>query len=167
MEEAAADDQGLRWLLDVQDAGAGGHPLRVTVGDHSPATVRVAVLERAVDDVRDRLKAPVRVPGRSLGLARRVLDFAHLIEVDERVELAEIHAGERSAHREPVTLEPARRGRHATDGSLTGVDGSGAGMRGRMVMSSTVMAGMERIIPRWLQMQLPGWRCPSRTALDR
>ena len=127
MEEAAADDQRLRWLLDVQDAGAGGHPLRVAVGDHSPATVRVAVLERAVDDVRDRLEAPMRVPGRSLGLARRVLDLAHLIEMDERVELAEVDAGERAAHRESVTLEPARRGRHAAHGSLAGMDGIGRG----------------------------------------
>jgi hypothetical protein len=46
------------------------------------------VLERAVDDVGDGLEAAVRVPRRALGLAGRVVDLAHLVHVDERVEAA-------------------------------------------------------------------------------
>ena len=82
-------DQPLRRLLDVQDPGAGGHPLRVAVGDDAAAAVRVVVLEDAVDHVGDGLEAAVRVPRRALRLAGRVLDLAHLVEVDERVEVAE------------------------------------------------------------------------------
>jgi hypothetical protein len=33
VEEPAGLDQPLGWRLDVEDAGAGGHPLGVTVGD--------------------------------------------------------------------------------------------------------------------------------------
>ena len=68
------------------------------------------MLERAVDDVGDGLEAAVRVPRRALGLAGRVLDLAHLIHVDERVEVGEVDAGERAAHREPFAFE-ARRAR--------------------------------------------------------
>src|SRR4026207_1865598 len=43
--------------------------------------------------------------------------------------------------------------------------GSGAGMRGRMVMSSTVMAGMNESYHRWLHMQLPGGGAPVERSL--
>ena len=98
-----------------EDAGAGGHPLGVAVGDHAAAAVRVLVLEDAVDHVGDGLEAAVRVPRRALRLARRVLDLAHLVEVDERVEVGEVDAGERPADREALALEAARRGGDAAD----------------------------------------------------
>ena len=72
------------------------------------AAVGVLVLEGAVHDVRDGLEAAVRVPRRALGLARRVLDLAHLVHVDERVELGQVDAGERAADREALALEAAR-----------------------------------------------------------
>ncbi len=108
MEQATADDEPFGRLLDVQDPGAGGHPLRVAVGDDSAATVRVGVLEDAVDHVGDGLEPAVGMPWRALGLARCVVDLPHLVEVDERVEVREVDAGERAPDREPLPFEAVR-----------------------------------------------------------
>jgi hypothetical protein len=67
------------------------------------------VVEDAVHDVRDRLEAPVRVPWRALGLARRILHLAHLVHVDEGVQPAQVDAGEGPANGEPFALIAARR----------------------------------------------------------
>ena len=104
VEQPAARHEVLGRRLDVQDPRAGGHPLGVAVGDGAPAAVRVLVLEDPVDHVGDGLEAAVRVPGRPLRLARGVLDLAHLVHVDERVEVGEVDAGERAAHGEPLAL---------------------------------------------------------------
>src|SRR3954447_18994874 len=84
---------------------AGSHPLGVAVADRAAAPVGVGVLEGAVDDVGDGLEAAVRVPGSALRLARRVLDLAHLVHVDERVQVAQVHPGEGAANREALALE--------------------------------------------------------------
>ena len=55
-----------------------------------------------------------------LGSPGRVLDLAHLVHVDERVEVGEVDAGERAADREALALEPARRGGHRADAALGG-----------------------------------------------
>jgi hypothetical protein len=115
VEEAAAHHEMLRRRLDVQDAAARGHPLGVTVGDPPAAAIRVLVVEDAVDHVRDRLEPAVRVPRRALGLTGRVVDLAHLIQVDERVQLGHRHTGERAAHRKALALEAARRGGQMAD----------------------------------------------------
>ena len=107
VEQAAADDQPFRRLLDVEDPGAGGHPLGVAVGDHPAAAVRVGVLEDAVDHVGDGLEPAMRMPRRALRLARGVVDLAHLVEMDERVEVGEVDAGERALDREPLPFEAA------------------------------------------------------------
>jgi hypothetical protein len=44
-------------------------------------------LERAVDDVRRGLEAPVRMPRGADGFAGRPLDLAHLIHVDEWIQV--------------------------------------------------------------------------------
>jgi hypothetical protein len=88
MEQAAADDQLLGRGLDVQDPAASRHPLRGAVGDHAAAAMGVLVLEGPVDHVGDRLEAPVGVPVGAPRLARGVVDFAHLVHVDEGVEVA-------------------------------------------------------------------------------
>jgi len=118
VEEAAAHNEVLGRGLDVQDAGARRHPLRVPVRDQATAAVGVLVRELAVDHVRDGLEAAVGVPRSALGFAWGVLDLAHLVHVDERVEGALADAGERTAHRKALTLEPGRRrghGEHAAD----------------------------------------------------
>jgi signal transduction histidine kinase/CheY-like chemotaxis protein len=118
VEQPAAHDQFLGGLLDVQDPAARGHPLGVAVGDQAAAAVGVLVAEHAVDDVRDGLEPAVRVPRRALGLAGRVLHLAHLVHVDERVEVGEVDAGECAPDGEALALEAARRGRDGTDGPL-------------------------------------------------
>ena len=79
-----------------------------------PPPLESLVLEDAVDHVGDGLEAAVRVPGRALGLAGRVLDLAHLVEVDEGVEVVQRDAGEGAAHGEALALEAAGGARHAT-----------------------------------------------------
>ena len=114
VEEAAADDELLRGSLDVEQAGARCHPLGVTVLDDTAPTVAVLVHEGAVKDVGDRLEATVRVPRGALGLTRCVLDLAHLVHVDEGVEIGQVDAGEGTSHGETLPLETARRSRHRT-----------------------------------------------------
>ncbi len=85
------------------------------------------MLEHAVEEVGDGLEAAVRMPRRALRLAGRVLDLAHLVEVDERVEVLEQDAGKRTADGEALALEAARRGRQLADLPLTRDDGVGRG----------------------------------------
>ena len=120
VEQAAAGDEPLRRLLDVEDAGAGRHPLGVAVRDRAAAAVRVLVLERAVHHVGHGLEAAVRVPRRALRLARRVVDLAHLVHVDERVEVGEVDVGEGAADREALPFQAAPGDRQALDGPLAG-----------------------------------------------
>ena len=122
VEEPAADDERLGGLLDMEDPGARGHPLRVAVRDDAAAAVRVVVLEGAVHHVGHRLEAAMRVPGRALRLARGVLHLAHLVHVDERVEVGEVDAVESAADGEALALEPARGARDGAHGALAGRD---------------------------------------------
>jgi hypothetical protein len=134
VEEPAARDERLRRLLDVQDSAAGGHPLGVPVGDDATAAVAVGVLERPVDDVGHRLEPAVRMPGRALGLTRRVLHLAHLVEVDERVQVGQVDPREGAADGEALALVALRRGRDLADRARTGVErGADAGQEGDVV----------------------------------
>ena len=120
MEQAAAHDQVLGRLLDVQDAAARGHPLGVAVGDQAAAAVGVLVPERAVDHVGDGLEPAVRVPGGAARLAWGVVDLAHLVHVDERVKGPQVNAREGAADRESLALEARRRGRDREHRPLLG-----------------------------------------------
>ena len=142
VEQAAGLHQPLRRRLDVEDAGAGGHPLGVAVGDRAAAAVGVLVVEDAVDHVGDGLEAAVRVPRRALGLAGRVLHLAHLVHHDERVEQAEVDAGERAAYREALPLEALRRGGHLPAPGAAGRPDRARADGSRVVRSSTVTAGI-------------------------
>ena len=82
------------------------------------AAVGVLVLHGAVDHVGDGLEAPVRVPARAPRLTGGVVDLAHLVHVDERVEVGEVDAGEGPADREALALEAGGGGRHGADGPL-------------------------------------------------
>jgi hypothetical protein len=81
------------------------HPLRVAVGDQATAAVGVLVAEDPVDHVGDGLEAAVGVPGGALGLAGGVVDLAHLVHVHERVEVAQVHAGEGAADGEALAFQ--------------------------------------------------------------
>ena len=108
MEQPAAGHQPLRRALDVQNPAAGGHPLRVAIGNDAAATVGVLVLERPVDHVGDGFESAVRMPRGALRLARGVLDLAHLVQVNERIELIHRHTGERATNGKTLAFEPAR-----------------------------------------------------------
>ena len=122
VEGAADGDDLLRGSLLVEDPAARGHPLRVAIGDHAAATVGVLVLEGAVEHVGDGLEPAVRVPRRAPGRARLPLHLAHLVHVDERVEIAEVDAGEGAAHGEALALVALRGG---GDGAHRPFDGGG------------------------------------------
>jgi hypothetical protein len=131
VEQPAAHDDLLGRRLDVQDAAARGHPLGVAVGDQAAAAVRVLVAEDPVDHVCHGLEPAVRMPGRALGLAGRVVDLAHLVHVDERVELAEVDASERAPDRESLSLESGRGGGHRLHRPVRGHGGIGLGDAGQ------------------------------------
>ena len=65
-------------------------------------------------------KPAVRVPVGAAGLARRVVDLAHLVHVDERVEVGQVDPGEGPAHREALALEALRRGGDRPDRPVDG-----------------------------------------------
>jgi len=118
VELAPGDDELLRRRLDVQNAPPGSHPLRRSVLDEATTAMRVLVLERAVDHVGDGLEAAMGVPGRALGLPRRVVDLPHLVHVHERVEILQVHTGEGAADGEALALEPPGGRGHGLDRTL-------------------------------------------------
>src|SRR5262245_33287191 len=105
------------------------------------------MLDDPVDDVRQGLEATVRVPRGALRLAWCVLDLAHLVHVDERVQFTQVHSREGPAYREALPLEPARGGRHRTDRPLghrgrigyvdAGQDGHVVDSHGRHMLASS------------------------------
>jgi hypothetical protein len=130
VEQAAGDDELLRGRLDVENSGTGGHPLGRAVVDDAAAAVGVLVLEGAVDHVGDGLEAAVRVPARALGLAGRVIHFAHLVHVDERVQVSRRDARERAHDREALALVAPRPSGDLTNRAL-GVTQRGRGDAGQ------------------------------------
>ena len=118
VEHPATLDEFGGGRLDVQDAGARGHPLGGAVGDQTAAAVRILVGETAVDHVGDCLEAAVRVPVGAARLARLVFDLAHLVHVDERVEVGGADAGERAHDGEALAFVPARSGGNRPHGTF-------------------------------------------------
>ena len=104
----------------MQHARTGRHPLGCAVLDHAATTVRILVLEAPVHDVGDGLETAMRVPVGALRLARGVVDGAHLVHVDEGVELVVRDAGEGARDRETLALVPLRAGHVTGDAALAG-----------------------------------------------
>ncbi len=73
------------------------------------------MFEGPVDHIRDGFEAAVGMPGGAFRLAWGVFDFAHLIEVDERVEISLRDAGKGTPNRKAFALETTRRGGDGTD----------------------------------------------------
>ncbi|SKV60298.1 Uncharacterised protein [Mycobacteroides abscessus subsp. massiliense] len=71
----------------MQNSRSRRHPLSGSVVDEPASTMGVLMGEPAVDHVGDGLEAAMRVPIRPTRLAGLILDFAHLIHVDERIQL--------------------------------------------------------------------------------
>ena len=70
--------------------------------------------EGAVDHVGHGLEAPVRMPGRPLGLTRCVVDLPHLVHVHEGIELRQAHAGEGPPYGETLPFEAGGRRGHGS-----------------------------------------------------
>jgi hypothetical protein len=121
VEQPALVDQLGRRLLDVLDPGRGRHPLRGAVRDEAAPAGGVLVLERAVDDVGDRLEPAVRMPRGALRLAGRVLDGAHVVEEQERVGQGQVDAREGAPDLEPLAFEVALGGHDLGDAAPVGV----------------------------------------------
>ncbi len=109
-------DEHLGRLLDVKDAGAGGHPLRRAIRDEPAATCRVLVLEGAVHHVGDCFEAAVRMPRRAFRFARRVFHRPDVVEEEEGVGEAEVHAREGAPHFEAFTLQRSHGGNDREQG---------------------------------------------------
>jgi len=122
VEESAARDQRLGRPLDVEDPGAGRHPLRRTVGNQAPAAGRVLVLKGSVDHVGDGLESAMRVPGGTLRFPGAVFHLAHLVHVNEGVEVALVEPVKGPPHREALAFDTLRRRR---DGEHRALDGAG------------------------------------------
>src|SRR5438874_634645 len=70
----------------------------------------VPVVHDAVDHVGDGFEAAVRMRRGAHRFAGRQVDLADVVEVDERVQFGQWHAGETAAYRETLTLVAACRG---------------------------------------------------------
>ena len=130
----------------------GRHPLRGPVGDEAATADRVLVLEGPVDHVGHGLEAAVGMPRRALGLARRVLDLAHLVHVDERVEVGQLDAGEGPPDGKPSPSKPDGASVMLLHRAHGCAPGSATAMRGSVELSGTVTAGMSNSV--WLVLAL-------------
>jgi hypothetical protein len=77
--------------------------------------------ELTIDEVREGFEPAVRMPGRALWLPWGVLNLAHLIHMDKRVEISGVDAGERPANWEALALIARRASRDGRDTSGSGI----------------------------------------------
>ena len=85
--------------------------------------MRILVDELAVNEVGEGLESAVRVPRRALRLPRRVFDLAHLVHVDERIEVGGTDAGEGAPNRKALALVSLRAASDRGDAPRLGTDG--------------------------------------------
>jgi hypothetical protein len=66
------------------------------------------MIKDSINDVSDSLKTTMRMPWSSLWLTRRVLNLAHLIEMDKWIKVGEIYSSECPSHGEAFALKSLR-----------------------------------------------------------
>ncbi len=93
----------LRHFL-MQDAGPGGHPLHRPGPEGAPVAQRIAVIDRALQNVGDRLDAPVRVPWEPLAIEVRVV-APEVVEQQERVLFRRVAEAEGAVQVNAITLQ--------------------------------------------------------------
>ena len=94
----------------MDDAVAGGHPLRAAVGDQAVVADTVPVLKPTAEHVGDRLEPAVWMLWKSRHVVCRVA-AVHLVQQEEGIEHREQPATDRAAERHTRPI-PARLGRH-------------------------------------------------------
>ena len=123
VEQAAGHHQVFRGSLDMQNAVTGGHVLRPTFTNGPTAAVRVLMQKPAINQIGERFKAAVRMPGCAFRLTGGILHLAHLIHHDERINIAGIEASERPTDRKSLALERLRRSSHGFSAPRSGCSG--------------------------------------------
>jgi hypothetical protein len=76
------------------------------------------MLKGPVDHVGHRLESSMGMPGSAFGLARRIFDLPHLVEMDEGIELLEGNVGKSPSDWKALTFEAALGGRDRFDRTL-------------------------------------------------
>ncbi len=111
--------------LGMHDAAPCGHPLDVAGRELAAVAGRILVLELAVEQIRDGLKAAMRMVRGADRLAGRIVHRPHLVQQEERVELRHFGRGERAADDEAAAFDGAPR---ADDAGGLAQDGLGHGL---------------------------------------
>jgi len=104
----------------VHAARALSHPLHVAGAEAPLVACRVLVLDRAFENVRNRLEAAMRVIGCADGLARTVGDRSELVDQQERIDKRQAGRGDRATNDEATALGLAVRVDDAEDVSVHG-----------------------------------------------
>ena len=103
----AASGVALRHFL-MDDAAARSHPLNVAGGNGATVAHAVTVLNRARENVGDRLDAAMRMPGETGQIILRNV-IAEVVEQQERVEVGSV-AEAKGAAQVPRARHPSRVG---------------------------------------------------------
>ena len=105
----------LRHFL-VHDAAAGGHPLHVAGAEGAFVAEAVAVVDRAVEHVGDRLDAAMRMPGKAGEVVLRTI-VAEIVEQQKRIGLGGVAEAEGAAQAHAGPFHGRLRLHHAFDGA--------------------------------------------------
>ena len=125
MEHAALNHHALWRCFNVENSTTCRHPLRVAIGDDSTATVRVLVDECAIHDVRDSFETAVWVPVGATWFIRGVINGAHLVHHDERINDVLWQTSKCAANGEAFTLKTLRGSGERANGPVDGFEARG------------------------------------------
>ena len=117
-------EQLLRRALGVDDAAPGRHPVDRAGLDPLHDAGRVAVHDRALEQVGERRQADVRMRPHVVVGAGRDVDRPEVVEEDERADGAPVGRGQQAAHDEAAAEVARRAARESATGSRTSPDGS-------------------------------------------
>ena len=107
-QAAAAGPERRAGAFGMRDAAAGRHPVHVARHDRLVGAEAVAVLDRAVEQIRDRREADMRMRAHVEPVSGEELARAHLVEEDERSDHLPLARGQRTAHLEAADVVRAR-----------------------------------------------------------
>src|SRR5262249_4583592 len=99
-----------RWLLGMDDAAPGRHPLYVSSTQRTPVPGRVLVLELARQRIGHGLEPTMGMVGRAHGLAGGVVDRTPLVDAQERIAELQVAARQRTTNHKAGALALAMGG---------------------------------------------------------